>query len=566
MKTYVIAMCLLALMGAAQAKDITVDIPSQNGSSEAEEKAFVANEQGVEQVFKAFFADTNLSVVLSAKAKRYRVSGNFLLEAPFKELTTLSNKLGLIWYFDGQVIYIYDATEIKSSVVSVSRTSLKSLTGFLRSAALYDERYPLRGDDTSRTFYISGPPKYIDIITSSASFLDEVAISEEENGSEEKYKHEEVIEAIKLSHSFVSDREYEQRSKKVINPGMASLIKELLADQGIATDIQVQATPLPVIHERDASLEDAEVSVRPAPSEKTPEPVRSTGSVKVVAYNNTNSLVVRGPRQQVRLVKDLVGALDVPRRQLELSLWIIDVSKADLDELGVDWSGQLSNTGAVGINLNRFETAMGNEQTARFLGEVSAMSRAGKAHVVARPLLLTQENTEALFDNNRSFYVQLTGERVAELQTITYGTSINVLPRVSQDDRQIEMDLNIEDGAATQGAGSDVAGLPVVNRTQINTVARVEREQSLLIGGYTRDELQEDDRRVPGLSNLPFIGGLFRFDRQRQNQQVRMFLIQPRLLLADRSLALSPSIKRPGLPLDNAVDQLKHYLEKNNGS
>lgn len=52
-----------------------------------------------------------------------------------------------------------------------------------------------------------------------------------------------------------------------------------------------------------------------------------------------------------------------------------------------------------------------------------------RAAVVARPVVLTQENIPAIFDNNRTFYTKLVGERTAELDEVTYGTMISVLPR-----------------------------------------------------------------------------------------------------------------------------------------
>lgn len=61
-------------------------------------------------------------------------------------------------------------------------------------------------------------------------------------------------------------------------------------------------------------------------------------------------------------------------------------------------------------------------------------------------MVLTQENIPAIFDNSRTFYTQLIGERSVELQHVTYGTSVNVLPRFTDAD-EIEMMLNVEDGS-----------------------------------------------------------------------------------------------------------------------
>ncbi len=49
--------------------------------------------------------------------------------------------------------------------------------------------------------------------------------------------------------------------------------------------------------------------------------------------------------------------------------------------------------------------------------------------LVAGPVVLTQENIPAIFDNNRTFYTKLVGERNRKLDEVTYGTMISVLPR-----------------------------------------------------------------------------------------------------------------------------------------
>lgn len=58
------------------------------------------------------------------------------------------------------------------------------------------------------------------------------------------------------------------------------------------------------------------------------------------------------------------------------------------------------------------------------------------------------------------------------------------MPRISSS-HQVEMEVNIEDGGEKQsksGEVSNVEGLPSVNRTTINTVARIAQNSSLLIG------------------------------------------------------------------------------------
>lgn len=82
-------------------------------------------------------------------------------------------------------------------------------------------------------------------------------------------------------------------------------------------------------------------------------------SVNIVAYTDTNSLLVQGSARQVSFVEDLVSAIDIPKQQIQLSLWIIDVSKDDINELGVRWQGS-AKVGNGGITFNTSSLTQAN--------------------------------------------------------------------------------------------------------------------------------------------------------------------------------------------------------------
>ncbi len=80
------------------------------------------------------------------------------------------------------------------------------------------------------------------------------------------------------------------------------------------------------------------------------------------------------------------------------------------------------------------------------MADIFALTRNDKANIVSRPMVLTQENIPAIFDNNRTFYTKLIGERAIDLKNVTYGTAISVLPRFTLDN-QIEMMITVQDGS-----------------------------------------------------------------------------------------------------------------------
>ena len=243
----------------------------------------------------------------------------------------------------------------------------------------------------------------------------------------------------------------------------------------------------------------------------------------------------------MRFIENLVNALDTPKRHVELSLWIIDLHKDELNQLGINWQGAVKSGATFSASLNA-----GSATTldgASFVTQVMALERTQRANVVSRPVILTQENVPAIFDNNRTFYAPLVGERSVDLQHVTYGTLVNVLPRFAHAD-EIEMSLNIEDGNEVEspGQGERQGALPTVGRTRISTVARVPQGKSLLVGGFTRDDHGEQIGRVPVLGAIPWIGRLFSYRQGRSANTVRVFLIQPKEIRE----AFEPATSEPG--------------------
>jgi type III secretion system outer membrane ring protein len=493
--------------------------------AQAERYPFEAREQSARTFFSELSGALGKPVIVSKAAAAKRVSGTFDLVAPQQTFERISSQMGLIWYSDGQAIYLYDASEFKSSMMSLQTLAVAKLQAFLERSGLHDKRYPLRHDGL-RTFHVAGPPMYVDLVVQAAGMMD--------NQRSELLLGKQQIGVIPVRNTFVSDRKYELRDDKVTIPGLATVIEALLRGEKREVEPSLAQTPA----QRPQGLMPAFPleGLASVPTDQDPAAPRiiardvAAGNIRVVAYPDTNSLLVKGLPEQVRFIENLVGALDTPKRHVELSLWIIDLHKDELNQLGINWQGTVNAGGRFSASLNA-----GSASTldgASFVAQVMALERTNRANVVSRPVILTQENVPAIFDNNRTFYAPLVGERSVDLQHVTYGTLVSVLPRFAQAD-EVEMSLNIEDGNEVERPGQDErpTALPTVGRTRISTVARVPQGKSLLVGGFTRDDHSEQVGRIPVLGSIPWIGRLFSYRQNRSANTVRVFLIQPKEIL-----------------------------------
>ncbi|EFC0704907.1 TPA: EscC/YscC/HrcC family type III secretion system outer membrane ring protein, partial [Shigella sonnei] len=77
---------------------------------------YVAQSDTVGSFFDRFSALLNYPIVVSKQAAKKRISGEFDLSNPEEMLEKLTLLVGLIWYKDGNALYIYDSGELISKV------------------------------------------------------------------------------------------------------------------------------------------------------------------------------------------------------------------------------------------------------------------------------------------------------------------------------------------------------------------------------------------------------------------------------------------------------------------
>lgn len=528
---------------------------------------FIAVDTRVEQFFLVLSDKLNKPFILSNAVKKERVTGNFDISSPEEAFELMVKRLSLLYFNDGKSIYIYESNEILQELFQVKNISLIELKEYLQDVGLYDPRYPLRAGRDQRTFYISGPPIYIKLVKAAAEFLDtdvQEKINENINSQvptgSSRYG-DEFVQIFPLKNTFVQDRTYTLRDEKVVLPGITSVLQQLF----ISSDGIKRTAVEPHRNIDDTGKQQYDEMINSIEETATPIMTKmGQYNVELVPLPGSNSLLVKTSREGLALIGSLITQLDKPKRQVELSLWIIDISKSKADSLGVNWQASYGS----GKNSFFFNTASLSAASGfSFLGKIKALSEDGEAQMVSRPILLTQENTPAIFDNNTTFYTQIKGERVASLESTTFGTMISVLPRIGNSNKDIEMIINLEDGAEKKDANGDdesIEKLPVINRTNISTVARVSEGGSLLIGGYTREDKVKAENKIPFLSAIPLIGRAFRYESDNNKKMIRIFMLQPRLLEKMQSEAFGSLTENPFEPLDdktsNALKQLQVFM------
>ena len=295
----------------------------------------------------------------------------------------------------------------------------------------------------------------------------------------------------------------------------------------------------------------------------------------VRAEPRINAVIVRDTRSRMPMYERLIEDLDVETPLVEIEASVIDISDDKSESLGVDWRmhdrridvvgspGGLAGRGGqqqgqrnagndllysdnpLSVGAGLVATLIFGNQRNYFLARVNALAERGDARLISRPRVLTVDNTEAVLQSTREFYVRVAGRDEVDLFNVSLGLMMRVTPTVVDDGQglRVKLVVRIEDGAI-QG-NSSVDQIPIVSRNAISTQAVVGDGQSLLIGGYRIEERRNDSSEVPGLAKLPMLGWLFGQRGNSMQRVERMFMITPRLVNVRKLAAaeLEPSLR-----------------------
>jgi type II secretory pathway component GspD/PulD (secretin) len=289
--------------------------------------------------------------------------------------------------------------------------------------------------------------------------------------------------------------------------------------------------------------------------------------VRIQADPRINAVVVRDLADRMPIYQRLIESLDRKQRLIELEVVIADVSSDRLVNLGVDWNfgiggnhnGVAAGVGDVAAAALRqgltFTTAITADPLS-VLARLQALESRDEARVLSRPAVLTFDNVEALLDQSQSFFVPLTGERVANLAQVTVGLLVRVTPHIIDEGgplKKVQMTIDIEDGAqqTQQQQTVTVENIPSVTQATLSTQGIVEERQALVVGGFYREQLQNNLGKVPVLGDIPVVGWtLFRSLNRQRSSATRLVMIRP--LVVDETserAVLSGSLTRDGPPV-----------------
>lgn len=268
------------------------------------------------------------------------------------------------------------------------------------------------------------------------------------------------------------------------------------------------------------------------------------------------------------------------RRQVLLEARIVEVTLGNDSQIGVDWNGLLSAgaaSGSTGTDIRgTFATGMTSNtnldaateglaklvvQNARITATLSALAREGRLQVLSSPRISTLNNQKAILRvvREEAFFLQnsqTTGSGgIGGFSTtvnitpmvVPVGIVLDILPQIA-DDNTVTLAVNpsiseivavrslVVQGVGNSGGAS--ATLPVVDRRDLDAVVRLKSGETLVLAGIIRSKEGVDDRGVPWIRKIPFLGNFFTKKEKTKTHTELAIFITPTLIDDSEQIAV----------------------------
>jgi type IV pilus assembly protein PilQ len=303
---------------------------------------------------------------------------------------------------------------------------------------------------------------------------------------------------------------------------------------------------------------------------KSVEGSLTKGRGKVIADDNSNSLILTDTRSRIGPLTEFVHGLDIRTPQVSIKAKLVFVDRTDIEELGIrydlgnrnqffnklvqrccdpstgenyepnvniiDLGGNSvsaignANGAVVGSALDLiFSTALGGFTLTSFL---SAVERADLSDVQAEPVITTLDNRKADILVGEETPVRVVdatsgGDAKANVTFKETGIRLTVTPHVTSN-RQISMELHTERSSLQPLAAADLGFVFQTQRADNQLL--VNDGETAVIGGLTVTEVKSGRSGIPFLSGLPIVGKLFSFTTHTENRRDLIILVTPRII------------------------------------
>ena len=306
----------------------------------------------------------------------------------------------------------------------------------------------------------------------------------------------------------------------------------------------------------------------------------SSGDIKGITtsisfHQDTNSLVISAQPDILKSLKSVITQLDIRRAQVLVEALIIEVSDQLARDLGVQllYSGdgknspaavqrfgnpnpdliaitgsQLSLEGNISSNLTTTasNSLLGLEGMAAgiarikndgesFAAILNIITNDADSNVLSTPSIMTMDNEQASIIVGQEIPIT-TGETLSmnnsnpfrTVQRQEVGVKLTVTPQINEGNA-VKLVINQEVSSVVGPITATATDL-ITSKRQIQTTVLVEDGDTIVLGGLIDDDVQEIEKKIPILGDIPLIGRLFKSTSTSRSKRNLIVFMRPTII------------------------------------
>ncbi len=233
-------------------------------------------------------------------------------------------------------------------------------------------------------------------------------------------------------------------------------------------------------------------------------------------------------------------------QEVVLNVRVMEVSRTKLRTLGMDWakitSGNLVFSGVSGLLTASFggtvatsgsETfafsVLGNNSN--FYGVLEALRQDNLAKILAEPKLVTTSGRPAFFQVGGEFPILVPQSMgTVSIEYKKFGTQVDFVPIVLGNGR-IHLDVRprVSEIDSSRSVTIDTYDVPGLRVREVETGVEMMAGQTLAIAGLVQTRIEAANKGLPWVSELPYLGALFRRVTHQENEIELLIMVTPEL-------------------------------------
>ena len=317
--------------------------------------------------------------------------------------------------------------------------------------------------------------------------------------------------------------------------------------------------------------------------------LEATQPIHVSADEGTNALIIAASAQDFEVLAEIIDKLDIFREQVFVEMLIMEISEDGLRKIGVDWAtidqsvdGSARVFGATNFGP-RVDFASGTLEglavgiwrgsgtNVRIGSMLHALEKQSGINILSTPHILTSNHNKAkiIVGESRPFVVKsritegsdpLTPTVIKEYEYKDVGITMDITPHISQSGL-IRLEIKSEFTKLIEDVTSLAIDTPSTAKREAETIVSMNSGSTVVIGGLIRDDKIAVETKVPLVSDIPIIGGLFKYEKDQLQKTNLLIFITPHIMSSQEDMEQMTRDKK--MEIESALEDFKQNKEQN---